>query len=133
MLVDGEGLSKEIRQVGLTGDKSDVELELADPVPDPIETHIDGFGLFGPNGTVGKSNGTFVVTKNRGGGLRVAEVGQNLPLVYAKLRIGIDGGIFRLGHCTDYDRYEGRVAEHGGVQRMVVGVSKVMETTGHTS
>jgi hypothetical protein len=41
--------------------------------------------------------------------LGVPEVGENLTLVYCKLGIGVDGGIFGLGYGPYYYWYEGGV------------------------
>ena len=96
VLVYGERLREEVGEVGLTGDKADVKLPLADTTPDPTESHIDRLRFFGPNGAVGETNGTFVVTEYRCGGLGVAEIGENMPLVYTKLCVGVGGGILCL-------------------------------------
>jgi hypothetical protein len=55
-----------------------------------------------------------------------------MSLVYGKLRVGVDGGIFCLRDGSYYYGYEGRVAQYRCIEGIVVGVSKEMETTGDT-
>jgi hypothetical protein len=82
---------------------------LTDAVLDPVKSHIDRLRFFGTNSGIGKANSTFIVAKNGSRGLGVTEVGQNLPLVYAELGVGIGGGIFCLRYGTDYYWYKGGV------------------------
>ena len=73
------GLGKvvgEVRPAGLPGDD---ELALGDAVPDPVEAHVNCFGLPDLGSAVGDAAGGRVVGYDRRGRLRVAEVGEDGP------------------------------------------------------
>ena len=53
MLMYGKGFGEEVGQVQLTRDEADIELELADPVFDPVKAHVHALGFLGANGVAG--------------------------------------------------------------------------------
>jgi len=79
--VNRQRLSKKVSKVVTASNKTYCELALADTALYPVQPHVDTFRHFRPDRGVGKSNGTFVITQNRGGGLRVPETGENSAFV----------------------------------------------------
>ncbi len=69
-------LREEVRHVVEAADEQDMEVSLADSVPDPVQAHVRGLGHALGNGVGRDADGHLVVTKQRGGRLRVAHVGQ---------------------------------------------------------
>ncbi len=71
-----QGLRKKICYVVKAADEEDTEVSLAYSVPDPVQAHIRGLGHALRDGVGCDAGGHLVVTKQRGGGLGVAHVGQ---------------------------------------------------------
>ena len=71
-----QGLCKKICYVVKTADEEDTEVSLAYSVPDPVQAHVRGLGHALRDGVGCDADGHLVVTKQRGGGLGVAHVGQ---------------------------------------------------------
>jgi hypothetical protein len=63
MAGDGQSFCEEVGNVELAGDEDDAEVSSTDAVPQPMETHVQGFGHFHGDGVSGESNGDFVVTE----------------------------------------------------------------------
>ncbi len=61
MAVDGEDFSEEVGGVNEAGKENKTEELLRGPLFKPIETHVDGLGLFRPNRRSRKTNSTFVI------------------------------------------------------------------------
>ena len=108
-------------------------MKLADAVPYPIKSHGYGLRFLKTDCAVGESNGTLVVTKNGRRGLEVPEVSEYTALVNANLSIGIDSGILGLGNRPYYYGYKGGVAEGGGIEGGVVGVTEEVVAAGYTT
>jgi hypothetical protein len=62
-----------VSAIGCAGFPKYVELFLADAVADPIETHVNGLGVFLLDGIVGQSSGGGVVSLEWRGRLLVSE------------------------------------------------------------
>ncbi len=50
------------------------ELQLLDPILDPVESHVDALRQLGNHGALCQADGALIVTQNERGRLRVAEV-----------------------------------------------------------
>ena len=74
-------LGEEIRYVVEAEDEKDTEVSLADPVPDPVQTHVRGLGHALRDGVGRDADGHLVVAKQRSGRLGVAHVGQNFAFL----------------------------------------------------
>ncbi len=74
MVVDGEGLGKEIGWVE-EGAKIRVNKHaLGYPITQPIPSKVHGLGLLFTECTIGQPNSALINTKNRGRGLGIPEV-----------------------------------------------------------
>jgi hypothetical protein len=54
----------------------DNEVALVDPISDPVEAHVDGFGSALFDCTIGDPRGTQVVSLDGGGGLWMAHINE---------------------------------------------------------
>ena len=81
MTGNGQRLREKIRHVVEAADEKDTEVSLADPVPNPVQAHVRGFGHALGDGVSRDTDGHLVVTKQRGGRLRVAHVGQDFTFL----------------------------------------------------
>ncbi len=81
MTGDRERFGEKIGDVVETADDEDTKVSLADPIPDPMQTHVRCFRH--PLGDrVGRNaDSHLVVTKQRGGGLGVTHVGQDIAIL----------------------------------------------------
>ena len=77
----GHRLGEKIRHVPEAGNVLHSELELANPILQPVESHIAGLRYFGLDGAIGEAHGDFIVAMDRRGRLRVSEVGEYLPFL----------------------------------------------------
>ena len=86
-----QGLRKKICYVVKAADEEDMEVSLAYSVPDPVQVqaHIRGLGHALRDGVVCDADGHLVVTKQRGGGLGVAHVGQDFSFLCRDVGRGI--------------------------------------------
>ena len=74
-------LGTEVRHVVEAVDEEDTEVSLADPVPNPVQAYVRGLGHALGDGVGRDADGHLVVTKQRGGRLRVAHVGQDFTFL----------------------------------------------------
>ncbi len=81
----GQGLGEKIRHVPGAGNVLHSELELSNPILQPVKSHVAGLGHFGLDGAIGEAHGDFIITMNRRGRLRVSEVGEHLALLVGDL------------------------------------------------
>ncbi len=91
-------------------DEDDAKLALLDPVPEPMESHVQRLRHFGGDGVVGEAYRHFVIAENGGCGLRMTYICQNLPFVDGNPSARKDAGVFRLGDERAY---------YGDASRMV--------------
>ena len=84
-----QSLSKEIGDVAEAAEKLDPEVSLADAVSDPVQAHVRCFGHALRDGIGGDADRHLVVTKERGGWLGVAHVGQNFSFLCRDASSGI--------------------------------------------
>ncbi len=59
--VDGEDFSEEVGGVDEAEKEDKTEENLAGPLPEPVETHVDRLGLLRPDRRSRKTDGAFVV------------------------------------------------------------------------
>ena len=76
-----QGLRKKVGHVVEAADEEDTEVSLADPVPDPVQAHVRGFGHTLGDGVGRDADGHLVVAKQRGVRLGVAHVGQDFAFL----------------------------------------------------
>ena len=81
----GHRLGEKIRHVPEAGNVLHSELELANPILQPVESHVTGLGHPGLNGAVGETHCDFIVAMDRRGLLRVSEVGEYLAFLVSDL------------------------------------------------
>ena len=81
----GHRLGEKIRHVPEAGNVLHSELELANPILQPVESHVAGLRHFGLDGAIGEAHGDFIIAMNRRGRLRVAEVGEHLSFLVGDL------------------------------------------------
>ncbi len=90
-------------------DKDDPEVVLADAVPQPMKTHVQGLRHFQVDAVIGKADGDFIVAEDWGWRLGMPHVGQNLALVCSDASIGEESTILGLCFKRADDRYTGGV------------------------
>ena len=76
-----QSFGEEIRHVMKAAYEKDTEVSLAVPVPDPVQAHVRGLGHALRDGVGGDADGHLVVTKEGGGWLGVAHVGQKFSFL----------------------------------------------------
>ena len=109
MAGDGQGLGEKVSMIADARDKRSAEVSLPDPIPDPMPAHVDRLRHFEVD-TIGReTDSNLIVAEDRGRGLRVAHVGQNLPLVGCDAGGGKGAGILCLRHEGADDGYAGAV------------------------
>ena len=81
MTDNGQRLREEVRHVVEAADEKDTKVSLADSVPDPVQAHVRGLGHTLRDGVGRDADGHLVVTKQRGGRLRAAHVGQDFTFL----------------------------------------------------
>ena len=92
----------------------DTEVSLADPVPNPVQTHVRGLGHALRDGVGCDADDYLVVTKQRGGGLGVAHVGQYFAFLCRDAGSGVYASVLRLRDNKGTDnRDAGGVAGDG--------------------
>jgi hypothetical protein len=96
MTGDRERFGEEVGDVVETADEEDTKVSLADPVSDPMQSHVRC--LRHPLGDRVGSNADshLVVTKQRGGGLGVAHVGQDFAFLCRDASSGVQTSVLRL-------------------------------------
>ncbi len=75
---NGQRLCEEASHVPYPGNVLHSELEAANPVLEPMKTHVARLRHFGLDGAIGQTHGDFIIAMNRRGRLRVAEIGEHL-------------------------------------------------------
>ena len=78
MPTHGQRLCEEVSHVPYPGNVLHSELEAANPILEPMKTHVAGLRHFWLDGAIGQAHGDFIIAMNRRGRLRVAEVGEHL-------------------------------------------------------
>jgi hypothetical protein len=68
-----------------------MELVIGDSVTEPGESHVHRLGPFGFGSAVGQADGTFVITKNRGRWLGVANIASSRAVKTGGTRITVSG------------------------------------------
>ncbi len=81
MAGDVQGLGKEVSMIADTGDEHGAEVFLTNPVPDPMPAHVNRLRHFEVDAIGRETNSDLIVAEDWGRGLRLAHVGQYLPLV----------------------------------------------------
>ncbi len=81
----GQRLREEISHVPNAANVLHSELKAANPILEPMETHVAGHRHFGLDGVIGQAHSDFIVAMNRCGRLRVAKVGEHLSLLVRDL------------------------------------------------
>ncbi len=89
MTGDREKFGEEIGDVVETADEEDTKVSLVDPVSDPMQAHVRCL-----RHPLGDSH--LVVTKQRGGGLGVAHVGQDFAFLGCDAGSGVQASVLRL-------------------------------------
>ena len=122
----GQRLGKKISDVPNAGNVLHAELELANPILQPVESHVAGLRHFGLDGAIGEAHGDFIIAMNRSGRgrLRVAEVGEHLAFKICDLRSSKRAPVFSLlyGGADDGNGNACGVDGDGGIEeRRVVG------------
>ncbi len=134
MTGDRERFGEEIGDVVETADEEDTKVSLADQVSDPMQSHVRC--LRHPQGDRVGSNADshLVVTKQRGGGLEVAHVGQDFAFLCRDAGSGVQASVFRLrDKGTDNRDAAGMVGDGVGDPVIVVGEPEVAQATGDAS
>ena len=97
---------------------------IGDSVTEPGESHVHRLGPFGFDSAVGQADGTFVITKNRGRGLGVANVASSRAVKTGGPRIAVSGTEFRVSSRRNSDGNAGGINVNRGVDGVGVMVSK---------
>ena len=104
-----QGLGKEVSVIADAGDEHGAEVSLSDPIPDPMPAHVDRLRHLEVDAVGRETDSNLIVAEDRGRGLRVAKVGQDLPLVGGDAGGGKGAGILCLRHEGADDGYAGAV------------------------
>ena len=91
----GQRLREEVRHAPDAANVLPSELEAANPILEPVETHVAGLRHFWLDGAIGQAHGDFIIAMNRRGRLRVAKVGEHLSLLVRDLGCGKRAPILR--------------------------------------
>ena len=105
----GKALVRKVSMIADARDKRSAEVSLPDPIPDPMPAHVDRLRHFEVDAIGRETDSNLIVAEDRGRGLRVAHVGQNLPLVGCDAGGGKGAGILCLRHEGADDGYAGAV------------------------
>ena len=85
MATHGHRLREKIRDVEEAANVLNPELKAANPILKPVKAHVAGLRHLGLDCAIGQTHSDFIVTMNRCGRLRVAEVGEHLALLICDL------------------------------------------------
>jgi hypothetical protein len=102
---------------------------ICDSATEPGESHVHRLGPFGFDSAVGQADGTFVVTKNRGRGLGVANVSSSRAVKTGGPRITASGTEPRASSRRNSDGDAGGVNVNRGVDGVGIMVSKRVMAT----
>ncbi len=131
MTGDRERFGEEIGDVVLTANEEDTKLSLADPVSDPMQSHVRCLRHLLGDRVGSNADSHLVVTKQRGGGLGVAHVGQDFAFFCRDAGHGVQASVLRLRDKGTYNRDAVGVARDGVVDPViVVGEPEVAQATG---
>ncbi len=132
MTGDRVGFGEKIGDVVETADKEDTKVSLADPVSDPMQSHVRCLRhSVGDRVGSNADSSHLVVTKQRGGGLGVAHVSQDFVFLCRDAGSGVQASILRLRNKGTYNRDAGGVAGDGVVDPVIViGEHEVAQATG---
>ena len=108
-MCDRQSFGEKISMVVDARDKRSAEVTLPDPIPDPMPAHVDRLRHFEVDAIGRETDSNLIVAEDRGRGLRVAKVGQDLPLVGGDAGGGKGAGILCLRHEGADDGYAGAV------------------------
>ena len=112
----GQGLGEKISMIADAGDEDGAKVSLSNPVPDPMPAHVDRLRHFEVDAIGRETDSNLIVAEDRGRGLRVAKVGQDLPLVGCDAGGGKGAGVLRLRHEGADDGNAGAVGGDGVVE-----------------
>ena len=105
----GQGLGEKTSMIANAGDEDGAKVSLPNPIPDPMPAHVDRLRHFEVDAIGRETDSNLIVAEDRGRGLRVAKVGQDLPLVGCDAGGGKGAGILCLRHEGADDGYAGAV------------------------
>ena len=130
----GQGLGKKISMIANAGDEDGAKVSLPNPIPDPMPAHVDRLRHFEVDAIGRETDSNLIVAEDRGRGLRVAHVGQDLPLVGCDAGGGKGAGILCLRHEGADDGYAGAVSGDGVVRwGVVLEVAEEVMAAGDTA
>ena len=101
-----------------------VKLVVTCPVCEPCEAHVHRLGPFGFDSAVGQADGTFVITKNGGRGLGIANIASSRAVEAGRTCVAVSGTEFRVSSGGNSDGNTGGIDVDGGVDGVRVVVSK---------
>ncbi len=131
MMGDRERLGEIVGDVMETTDENDTEVPLADPVPDPMQTHVSDLRHPLRDGVGSNADGHLIVAEQRGGGLGVVHVGQDFAFLCRDAGSGVQAGVLRLRDKGTNNRDAGGMAGDGVVDPViVVGEAEVAQAAG---
>ena len=134
MTGDGQGLGEEVGVIAPSRDEHGAEVSLSDSIPDPMPAHVDRLRHLEVDAVGRETDSNLIVAEDRGRGLRVAHVGQYLPLVGCDAGGGEGAGILCLRHEGADDRNAGAVGGDGVVGWGVIAeVPEEVMATGDTA
>ena len=130
----GQGFREEVGVIFQTRNKRSAEVSLPNPIPDPMPAHVDRLRHFEVDAIGRETDSNLIVAEDRGRGLRVAKVGQDLPLVGGDAGGGKGAGILCLRHeGADYG-YARAVGGDGVVEwGFVVVIAEAVMAAGNTA
>ena len=97
---------------------------VGDSMTEPGEAHVHRLGPFGFDSAVGQADGTFVITKNRGRRLGIANITSSRAVETGGTCIAASGTEFRVSCRRNSDGNAGGVNVNRGVDGVGVMVSK---------
>ena len=130
----GQGLGEKISMIANAGDEDGAKVSLPNPIPDPMPAHVDRLRHFEVDAIGRETDSNLIVAEDRGRGLRVAHVGQDLPLVGCDAGGGKGAGILCLRHEGADDGYAGAMSGDGVVRwGVVLEVAEEVMAAGDTA
>ncbi len=134
MPTHGQRLGEEISHVPDAGNVLHVELKAANPILEPMKTHVARLRHFGLDGAIGQAHGDFIIAMNRRRRLRVAKVGEHLAFLVSDLGGCKRAPVLRfLNGRAHYGDARG-VNGDGGVEKGgVVAARKMVKGPGHAA
>ena len=134
MATHGQRLGEKIRDVIEAANVLNPELKAANPILKPVKAHVAGLRHLGLDGAIGQAHSDFIVTMNRCGRLRVAEVGEHLSLLICDLGGCKRAPILRfLNGRTHHGDTRGVNGDGGVEEGGVVAAREMVERPGHAA